>query len=69
MSTPIKAIRAYCLGCSNGSANEVKLCPMTHCELYKFRMGKNPNIKPRKMTDEQRKAAAERLKKAREAKE
>lgn len=40
--TPIKAIRKYCLGCSNGSSNEVKLCPMTKCELYEYRFGHNP---------------------------
>ena len=40
--TPVKAIRKYCLGCSNGSSNEVKLCPITKCELYEYRLGHNP---------------------------
>ena len=62
--TPMKAIRAKCLEC-NGTANEVKLCPCTDCALWPFRLGKNPNIKPRNLTDEQRKAAAERLRNAR----
>ena len=62
--TPMKAIRAKCLDC-NGTANEVKLCPCTDCALWPFRLGKNPNIKPRNLTDEQRKAAAERLKNVR----
>jgi hypothetical protein len=62
--TPMKAIRAKCLDC-NGNAYEVKLCPCTDCPLWPFRLGKNPNIKPRNLTDEQRKAAAERLKNAR----
>jgi hypothetical protein len=62
--TPMKAIRAKCLDC-NGNAYEVKLCPCTDCALWPFRLGKNPNIKPRNLTDEQRKAAAERLKNAR----
>jgi len=62
--TPMKAIRANCLDC-NGTASEVKLCPCTDCPLWPFRLGKNPNIKPRNLTDEQRKAAAERLKNAR----
>lgn len=62
--TPMKAIRAKCLEC-NGTANEVKLCPCTDCALWPFRLGKNPNIKPRNLTDEQRKAAAERLKNVR----
>ena len=42
IKSPVKAIRAYCLGCSDGSAEEVKLCPITNCELYPFRFGKNP---------------------------
>lgn len=42
--TPLKAIRAKCLECSCGSPSEVKLCPMTDCALYEFRLGKNPNI-------------------------
>jgi len=62
--TPMKAIRAKCLDC-NGTANEVKLCPCTDCALWPFRLGKNPNIKPRNLTEEQRQAAAERLKSAR----
>jgi hypothetical protein len=62
--TPMKAIRAKCLDC-NYTANEVRLCPCTDCALWPFRLGKNPNIKPRNLTDEQRKAAAERLKSAR----
>ena len=62
--TPMKAIRANCLDC-NGTPNEVKLCTCKDCPLWPFRLGKNPNIKPRNLTDEQRKAAAERLKNAR----
>ena len=62
--TPMKAIRAKCLDC-NGTAKEVKLCPCIDCPLWPFRLGKNPNIKPRNLTEEQRKAAAERLKNAR----
>ena len=41
--TPLKAIRKYCLGCSDGSPNEVRLCPVTNCELYMYRFGHNPN--------------------------
>ncbi len=53
--TPMKAIRAKCLDCSAGSANEVKLCPVTRCPLYLFRFGKNPNIQ---LTAEQKVARA-----------
>ena len=63
--TPIKAIRAHCLGCS-GTANEVKLCTVVTCPLFKYRLGKNPNIKKRELTDEQRAAIGERLNSARE---
>lgn len=65
--TPLKAIRAHCLSCCCGQANEVKLCPAKDCELHPYRFGKNPYNK-RTLTDEQKQAAAERLKKAREEK-
>lgn len=52
--TPVKAIRAYCLGCMCGSANEVALCPIKKCELYPYRFGKNPNYKPKEYTDAQK---------------
>lgn len=58
--TPLKAIRAKCIECCCGSMAEVKLCPITDCALYDFRMGKNPNIK---LSDEER---ARRAEKARE---
>ena len=61
--TPIKAIRAKCLDCCCGQANEVRLCEITSCPLYEFRMGHNPNIK-RQYTEEQRAAVASRLKNA-----
>ena len=58
--TPLKAIRAKCLDCCCDSALEVKLCPIPDCPLYIYRFGHNPNA-TREMTDEQRKAVAERL--------
>lgn len=39
---PLKAIRGYCLWCSNGSAQEVKLCPARSCPLWVFRFGCKP---------------------------
>ena len=66
-TSPIKAIREKCIDCMNGSRNEVKLCPSEDCPLYPFRFGKNPYSK-RVMTDEQRRATADRLRAAREAK-
>jgi len=32
-----KRIRQHCLECCNGSATEVRLCPVTNCELYEHR--------------------------------
>lgn len=66
--SPIKAIRAKCLECCGWQPLEVKLCPCTDCALHPFRFGKNPYVK-RTMSDDQRAAAAERLKNARERKE
>ena len=66
ITSPIKAIRAKCLDCCCGQANEVKLCTCKDCPLYAFRFGKNP-YNTRQLTDEQRKAASERMKKVAEA--
>jgi hypothetical protein len=50
--TPLRAIRANCLDCMNGSSNEVSLCPMENkCSLWPYRFGKNPNVK---LSDEER---------------
>lgn len=68
ITSPIKAIRAKCLECSNNSANEVKLCPVEKCALHPFRFGKNPYRTKREMTEEQLAAARERMQKANEAK-
>ncbi len=43
MDTPLRAIRAKCLDCCCGFANEVKLCTAEKCPLHPFRFGKNPN--------------------------
>lgn len=40
--TPLQAIRKKCLDCCYDQANEVKLCTVTDCPLYPFRMGHNP---------------------------
>lgn len=42
--TPIKAIRAKCIDCCCGMTKEVKLCPITTCPLYPYRMGKRPRV-------------------------
>ena len=40
--TPVKAIRAKCLECSNGQFKEVRLCPVKNCPLYEYRNGHRP---------------------------
>lgn len=66
--SPVKAIRAFCLDCSGDSAAEVKSCTSQKCPLHAFRFGKNPYKKKREMTEEQRRAAVERLKAIRASK-
>ena len=68
ITNPVKAIRAFCLDCMGGSPGEVKRCSSEDCPLWSFRFGKSPFRAKREMTEEQRAAAAERLRKAREAK-
>ena len=65
ITNPVKAIREKCIDCCAGQPNEVKLCPITDCPLYAFRLGKNPYRTKREYTDEQREAMKERLAKAR----
>lgn len=64
---PVKAIRKKCLECMGNSRREVLDCPSTECPIYPFRLGKNP-YRTRVMTDEQKQAAAERMRKLHEAK-
>lgn len=64
--SPLKAIRANCLQCV-GSSNEVKLCTAKSCLLFPFRFGRNPYIRKREMSEEQREKAVERLSAARKA--
>lgn len=61
------AIRAKCIDCTCGALGRIKNCEVLTCPIHHLRMGKNPH-RTRNMTDEQRQAAAERLKKARLAK-
>lgn len=63
--SPIKAIRRKCLDCSGGSSKEVSLCDVVRCALHPFRFGRNPFRTKREMSEEQKAAAAERLREAR----
>ena len=65
ITSPVKAIRAYCLGCCYGSDDEVRQCTIHDCELYPFRFGKNP-FTTRTLTAEQRAARSEHARKVNE---
>lgn len=56
----LKVIRKKCLDCCGNQFSEVRLCHITDCPLWPYRMGKNP-FHRRTMTDEQRQAATKRL--------
>lgn len=64
---PLRAIRAKCRECMRESAAEIKECTIYGCALWPWRSGHSPNRKPRIMTEEQKLAAADRLRKARES--
>jgi hypothetical protein len=40
----LKSIKAYCTDCSEGIRN-IKNCPFPECQLFKFKNGKNPDLK------------------------
>ena len=65
-TNPVKVIREKCLRCCCDSANEVTLCHIEACPLWPWRMGKNPYRKKKVLTNEQKLAMTERLRKARE---
>jgi hypothetical protein len=56
--SPAEAIRARCLDCCGGSAQEAAKCMALRCVAWPFRTGKSPWHKP--PSDEQRQAMRER---------
>jgi hypothetical protein len=56
--SPLRTIRAHCLDCCGGSAQEVGKCMALRCPSWPFRMGSNPYRDP--PSDEQRQAMLER---------
>jgi hypothetical protein len=64
--SPLKVIRRYCVECLGGNSREVVACTTHKCLLFPLRFGKNPYRRPRVMSEIQRKAASERLKRARQ---
>lgn len=61
MTSPLQAIRAHCLHCSAGQPGEVRLCPVTRCNLHPFRFGRKPQESRRELTAEARAALTARL--------
>jgi len=53
-SSPMEVIRAKCLDCCAGSAQEVRYCVAASCPSWPYRMGSNPFRPP---MSEERKAA------------
>lgn len=41
----LKAIRKKCLDCSCNQSKEVRLCPITDCSLYTYRLAMLKNLK------------------------
>lgn len=61
ITSPIKAIRQFCVECNGGSVYEVKNCTSPRCPLFAFRFGKNP-YHTRTVSEETKAKAAERMK-------
>lgn len=61
------AIRLKCLDCCCYQFNEIKACTITNCPLYPFRNGRNPF--KRELTEEEKKALTERLRKGKKTEE
>lgn len=71
--SPLKAIREFCKDCYGGAESgecSINQCvSKNRCPLWPFRFGKNPfHTKGDTMTDDQRQAASDRLKIARDKK-
>lgn len=62
-TNPLYYIRLKCLDCCADQPNEVKLCPVTDCALWNFRLGNNPFRKKstRVYTEEEKAALRSRL--------
>ena len=54
MAQPLlKAIRAKCLDCCCGQAEEVRLCFLPNCSLYPYRFGRMPDDEPPSQKNEE----------------
>jgi hypothetical protein len=57
----LDALRARCLDCCAGSADEVRKCVSVECPAWPFRMGWNPWRERRQLSDDERKQLGARL--------
>ena len=64
-NTPLKAIKQFCYECCGENRSEVRGCTSTTCALKPFRLGKNPYIKHKGLSEEQKELARLRLADAR----
>jgi hypothetical protein len=65
-ANPLRALRARCLDCCCGSANEVRKCTAVVCPSWPFRLGINPFRQKRVLSEAQCAALAGRLRGARQ---
>ena len=65
--SPLAALRARCVDCCVGSVSKVRKCVAVNCPAWPFRIGKNPWLEKRVLTEEQKIGARIRLQQAREA--
>jgi len=63
-TSPLKAIRVYCLHCCMESPQEVARCVFKDCPLFNFRKGHNPYSK-KNLSEEQREKLRARMAKMR----
>ena len=43
--SPLKAIKSHCLECTGYEYQETKNCTDSRCNLFSYRLGKNPSLK------------------------
>ena len=60
-------VRRRCLLCVDGNAAEVRRCTTMNCPFWPYRMGVNQFRQKRTLSEDRRRAAAERFAKMREA--
>ena len=70
ITSPLKAIKLFCIDCCGGSFQEVKKCPCKKCPLYNFRVGKKMAVerKKKEMSEERREMLRRNVAKAQAAK-